>query len=144
MIMPSAFISVICVRKEGHDTFLLQITCKKARIWTWIGLDWTGNNTDDLRCSDWPKRRHPLGVVDFSLHFCLRYEQWIHTRVRYEISAGSVFLPVWKMSKEKFHPLKYFPFHCILKIAVKNSPIIWMQFDTGCKLQKGQRGSLFK
>ena len=31
--------------------------------------DWIGNNTDDLRCSDWPKRRHPLVVVDFSLHF---------------------------------------------------------------------------
>ena len=37
--------------------------------------DWIGNKTDDLRCSDWPKRRHPLVVVDFSLHFCLRNEQ---------------------------------------------------------------------
>ena len=37
--------------------------------------DWTGNNKDDLRCSDWPKCRHPLVVVDFSLHFCLRNEQ---------------------------------------------------------------------
>ena len=37
--------------------------------------DATGNNTDDLRCSDWPKCRHPLVVVDFSLHFCLRNEQ---------------------------------------------------------------------
>ena len=53
--------------------------------------DWIGNNTDDLRCSDWPKRRHPLVVFDFSLHFCLRNEQWIHTRLRYKISAGSVF-----------------------------------------------------
>ena len=34
------------------------------------------------------------------------------------------------MSKQKFHTLKYFPFHRLLKIAVKNSPIIWMQFDT--------------
>ena len=34
--------------------------------------DWIGNNTDDLRCSDWPKCRHPLVVVDFSLHFSLR------------------------------------------------------------------------
>ena len=40
--------------------------------------DWIGNNTDDLRCSDWPKRRHPSLVVDFSLHFCLRNEQRIH------------------------------------------------------------------
>ena len=38
--------------------------------------DWIGNNTDDLCCSDWPKCRHPLVVVDFSLHFCLR----IYTR----------------------------------------------------------------
>ena len=37
--------------------------------------DCIGNNTDDLRCSDWPKCRHPLVVVDFSLHFCLRNEQ---------------------------------------------------------------------
>ena len=37
--------------------------------------DWIGNNTDDLHRSDWPKCRHPLVVVDFSLHFCLRNEQ---------------------------------------------------------------------
>ena len=41
--------------------------------------DWIGNNMDDLRCSDWPKHRHPLGIVDFSLHFCLPNEQRIHT-----------------------------------------------------------------
>ena len=69
---------------------LSQITCKKARIWTFS--DWIGNNTDDLRYSDWPKRRHQLIVVDFSLHFCLRTnEQRIHARVRYKISACSVF-----------------------------------------------------
>ena len=27
--------------------------------------DWIGNNTDDLRCSNWPKCRHP-----FSLRSC--------------------------------------------------------------------------
>ena len=37
--------------------------------------DWMGNNTDDLRCSDWPKCRHLLVAVDFSLPFCLR-NQW--------------------------------------------------------------------
>ena len=36
--------------------------------------DWIGNNADDLRCSNWPKCRHPL-VVDLSLRFCLRNEQ---------------------------------------------------------------------
>ena len=54
------------------------ITCKTARIGTFFA--WIGNNSDDLRCSDWPKRSHPLVVVDFSLHFCLRNEQRIHTR----------------------------------------------------------------
>ena len=55
--------------------------------------NWIGNKTDDLRCSDWPKCCQPLFVVDFSLHFCLRInEQCIHTRVRYQISAGSFFL----------------------------------------------------
>ena len=40
--------------------------------------DWIGNNTNDLRCSDWPKCHHPLVVVDCSLHFCLLInEQWI-------------------------------------------------------------------
>ena len=57
----------------GHDTFFSQITCKKARIWTFS--DWIGNNTDDLRFSNWPKCRHSLVVVDFSLHFCFRDEQ---------------------------------------------------------------------
>ena len=37
--------------------------------------DWIGNNTDDLRYSDWPKRRHPLIVVDFSLYFCFRTDE---------------------------------------------------------------------
>ena len=35
---------------------------------------WIGNNKVDLRCSDWPKCRQPLVVVDFSLHFRLRNE----------------------------------------------------------------------
>ena len=81
---------------------------------------------DDLRCSHWPKRRHLLVVVDFSLHFaCVMSSEYTREFVM------------------KFYPLKYFPFHRILKIAVKNSPIIWMKFDTGYKLQKWQTGSLF-
>ena len=35
--------------------------------------DWIGNNEDDLRCSDWPKWRHPFNV-DFSLHFWISKE----------------------------------------------------------------------
>ena len=62
---------------------------------------------DDLRCSHWPKRRHLLVVVDFSLHIaCVMSSEYTREFVM------------------KFHPLKYFPFHRILKISVKNSPII--------------------
>ena len=49
--------------------------------------DWMGNNTDDLRCSDWPKRRHPLVVGDFSLHFCL------HNGSEYTREFAMKFLP---------------------------------------------------
>ena len=55
----------------GHDTILSQMTWKKATIWTFF--DWIGNNEDDLRCSDWPKWRHPFNV-DFSLHFWISKE----------------------------------------------------------------------
>ena len=37
--------------------------------------DWIGNNMDDLHYSNWPKHRHPLVVVYFSLHFCLRINE---------------------------------------------------------------------
>ena len=30
-----------------------------------------GNNSDDLRCSDWPKHCHPLVVVDYKSAFLL-------------------------------------------------------------------------
>ena len=65
----------------GHDTFLSQITCKKARIWTFS--DWIGNNMDDLRCSHWPKRRHLLVVVDFSLHFaCVMSSEYTRQKAK--------------------------------------------------------------
>ena len=104
--MPSPFISVICVREEGMIHFFHRSHAKKPE--SGLFSDWIGNNTDDLRCSDWPKRRHPLVVVDFSLHFCLRNEQRMHTRVRCEISAGSVFLPVWKNVKREISSIEIF------------------------------------
>ena len=76
-------------REEGMIHFFVGSHVKKPE--SGLFSDWIRNNTDDLRCSNWPKCRHPLVVVDFSLHFCLRNEQWIHTRVRYKISADSVF-----------------------------------------------------
>ena len=75
---------------EGMIHFFVGSHVKKPE--SGLFSDWIGNNKDDFRCSNWPKCRHPLVVVDFSLHFCLRNEQWIHTRVRYQISAGLVFL----------------------------------------------------
>ena len=75
-----------------HD--ILQITCKKARIWTFFWLD--RKQYGWFALFRWAKRRHPLVVVhDFSLHFCLRNTQWIHTRIRYEISAGWFALFRW-------------------------------------------------
>ena len=87
--MPSPYYPLcICLsREEGMIHFFVGSHVKKPE--SGLFSDWI---TDDLRCSHWPKCRHPLVVVDFSMHFCLRNEQWIHTRVRYEISAGSVFL----------------------------------------------------
>ena len=47
--------------------------------------DWIGNNTDDLRCSNWPKRRHPLLLLisvcifacvlssDYTREFVMKY-----------------------------------------------------------------------
>ena len=76
--------------RAWYISFTDHSACKKARIWAFLWLD--RKRTDDLRCSNLPKCRHPLVVVDFSLHLCLRNEQWIHRRVRIEISAGSVYL----------------------------------------------------
>ena len=71
------FVSIICFWEEGMIHFFYRSHAKKPE--SGLFSDWIGNNADDLRCSDWPKRRHPLVVVDFSLHFCLPNEQWIHT-----------------------------------------------------------------
>ena len=87
---PLPIIPLCLSREEGMIHFFVGSHVKMPE--SGLFSDWIGNNADDLRCSDWPKCRHPLVVVDFSLHFYLRNEQWIHTRVRYEISAGSVFL----------------------------------------------------
>ena len=67
-------INPLCLsREEGMIHFFVGSHVKKPA--SGLFSDWIGNNTDDLRCSDWPKCRHPLVVVDFSLHFCLRNEQ---------------------------------------------------------------------
>jgi len=71
--MPSPFTSVICFREEGMTHFFHRSHAKKPE--SGLFSDWIGNNTDDLRYSDWPKRRHPLVVVDFSLYFCLRMNE---------------------------------------------------------------------
>jgi len=123
---------------RGHDTILPQVTCKKARTWT----------------SFWDRKQYrwfalfqltkmPPSVSCCCLHFCLRKEQWIHMRVHYKISAGSVF---WNLKNVLNRNLIHWNiFHLIvyLKGAIKKSPIIWMQFVTRYKLQKRQTDSLF-
>ena len=69
--MSSPFISVICFREEGIIQFFHRSHAKNQKPESGIFSDWILNNTDDLRCSDWPKCRHLLVVVGFSLHFCL-------------------------------------------------------------------------
>ena len=76
VIMRSCSLPVIPLslsREEGMIHLFVGSHVKKPESGRFS--DWIGNNTDDLRCSNWPKCRHPLVVVDFSLHFCLRHEQ---------------------------------------------------------------------
>ena len=70
---PPPIIPLCLSREEGIIHFFVGSHVKKPE--SGLFSDWIGNNTDDLRCSNWPKCRHPLVVVDFSLHFCLRNEQ---------------------------------------------------------------------
>ena len=83
---PLPIIPLSLSREEGMIHFFVGSHVKKPE--SGLFSDWIGNNTDDLRCSNWPKCRHLLVVVDFSLHFCLRHM----SSDRYKISAGSVFL----------------------------------------------------
>ena len=55
-------------QEEGMIHFFVGSHVKKPE--SGLFSDWIGNNTDDLRCSNWPKCRHQLVAVDFSLHFC--------------------------------------------------------------------------
>ena len=70
---PLPILPLCLSREDGMIHFFVGSHVKKPE--SGLFPDWIGNNTNDLRCSDWPKCRHPLVVVDFSLHFCLRNEQ---------------------------------------------------------------------
>ena len=70
---PLPIIPLSLSREEGMIHFFVGSQVKKPE--SGLFSERIGNNTDDLRCSNWPKCRHPLVVVDFSLHFCLRHEQ---------------------------------------------------------------------
>ena len=72
---------------RGHDTFLLQITCKKARKWTFSWLD--SKQYGWFALFQLAKTPPPVSCCWFQSGI---NEQWIHTRVHNEISAGSVFL----------------------------------------------------
>ena len=130
-----------CPRRAWY--IFSQITSKKARIWLffrlgrkqygWFALFRLAKTPPSVSCC-WFSSAFLLAYWAVNTHAS---SLWNVCRLRFN------FLPDWKMYKYKFHPLKYFLFHRMLKIAVKNSPIIWMQFDTGYKLQKRRTSSLF-
>ena len=70
---PLPIIPISLSREEGMIHFFVGSHVKKPE--SGLFPDWIGDNTDVLRCSNWPKCRHPLVVVDFGLHFCLRNER---------------------------------------------------------------------
>ena len=56
-------ISPLCLsREEGMIHLFVRSQVKKPE--SGLFSDWIGNNTNDLRCFDWPKCRHPLVVVN--------------------------------------------------------------------------------
>ena len=122
----------------GHDTFLLQITCKKARIWTFFWLD--------RKQYGWfaPFR---LAKMPPPASFC-----WVQSAfLLVNTHASSLsnfcrlsFLEFTLNLNRNFIHWNIFHLMVYLKVAVKNSPISWMQFDTSYKLQRRQTGSLFK
>ena len=87
-----------------HDTFLLQITCKKARIWTFFWLDRKQYGWFALfRLAIMPTSVSCCWF--FSLHFYLHInEQWIVKSEYYAREFVMKFLPaqfswMWRMSK---------------------------------------------
>ena len=70
---PLPIIPLCLSREESMIHFFVRSNVKKPE--SGLFSDWIGNNTDDLRYSNWPKCRYPLVVVDFSVHFCLHNEQ---------------------------------------------------------------------
>ena len=60
---PLPIILVSLSREEGMIHFFVGSHVKKPE--SGLFSYWIGNNTDDLRCSNWPKYRHP-----FSLRSC--------------------------------------------------------------------------
>ena len=70
---PLPIIPLSLSREEGMIHFFVGSHVKKPE--SGLFSDWIGNNTDDLRFSNWPKCRHRSVVVDFSLQFSLRDEQ---------------------------------------------------------------------
>ena len=68
---------------------------------------------DDLRCSDWPKCRHPLLLISVCIFARVMSSEFTREFVMKFLAAQ--FSWIWRMPKQKFHPLKYFPSHRILK-----------------------------
>ena len=127
-----------------RDTFLLQITCKKARIWTFFWLD--------RKQYEWFA---PFRLAKMPPSFSCCWFQSAFLLVAYKWTVNTNASSLWNFCRLSFlefedclnrNFIHWNIFHLIvyLKVAVKNSAIIWMQFDASDKWQKRQTGSLFK
>ena len=69
---PLPIIPLSVSREEGMIHFFVGSHVKKPE--SGLFSDWIGNNTDDLRCSNWPKCRHPLiSVCSFAFVMSSEY-----------------------------------------------------------------------
>ena len=127
----------------GHDIFLLQITCKKAGIWTFFWLDRKQDGWFALfRLA---KMLPAVSCCWFQSAFLLAYKWAVNTHASSLTNFCRLsFLEFEECLNRNFIHWNIFHLIIYLKVAVKNSPTIWMQFDTGYMLERLQTGSLFK
>ena len=121
-IMPSPFISVICFREEGMIHFFHRSHAKKPESFSFL----IGQETIRMICAIPIGQNAVIGqllLISVCIFACVMSSEYTREFVMKFLPAQFSY-QFEKMSKQKFHPLKYFPFHRILKIAVKNSPII--------------------
>ena len=110
--MPSTDYPFMSLTGRGHDTFVCRITCKKARIWTFFWLDrkqyeWFA----PFRLAKMPPS---VSCCWFQSAFLLAW--WAAHASSLRNFCRLSFLKFEECLDRKFHPLKYFSSHRILKI----------------------------